>query len=990
MMPPPPRQAFSSSSSSSSSSGAAELYQIYRATVVKVVKVGAVVRLDDVRQEPNEALVHVSLMGAPRTRVEDPSRIVQRGQKVWVKVISTVGKLSLSMRDCDQETGRDIMPQRQRGYNDTLAAGAPAEASGERLSQTLAGEDQRYKDAAAQGGAGRMKAQFGDYERWEIEQLKRSGVLAAEDHPDLDDERGVLGFEETEEQLDIELNDAEPAFMRGKARLALADAAGGGGEAVKVVRMPEGSLHRASLEQAQLAKGRRELKQAQEQEMLESMPKDLSTPWHDPMAAAGERHLAEELRGIGLAQSLAEKPEWKLKAQGKGIAFGFANKGTLQEQRAGLPIFRLKEQLMGAMSAHQVLIVVGETGSGKTTQMTQYMHELGFSRRGVIGCTQPRRVAAVSVAKRVAEEFGARLGEEVGYNIRFDNCSCEKTLIKYMTDGMLMREYLADNRLSRYSALMLDEAHERTIHTDVLFGLLKGLLRRRKDLHIIITSATLDADKFSSYFFECPIFRIPGRTFPVEILYTREAETDYLDAALITVQQIHIKEPPGDILLFLTGQEEIDTACEVLHNRMKKLGRAVPELHILPVYGALPSEMQTRIFEPAPVGSRKCVIATNIAEASLTIDGIFYVVDPGFCKQNIHNAKTGMDNLVIVPISQASANQRAGRAGRTGPGKCYRLFTEQAYQNEMLPSPIPEIQRSNLGNVVLSMKAMQIDDLLAFDFMDPPPVQTLVSAMDLLYALGALDDDGLLTRLGRKMAEFPLEPKIAKMLIMSVSLRCSEEILTVASMLSVDNIFYRPKDKQAQADTAKAKFFQPEGDQITLLAVYQAWKKSGFSNQWCFEHYIQARTMSRVEEIRRQLVGILDRYRMDIITCGRDWNRVRMAIVSGYFTNAAKRDPQEGYRTMTDGQVVYMHPASALFNKNPEWVIYHELVMTTKEWMRNTMTIEPKWLLELAPKFYKQADANKMSRNKRREKIEPLFDKYAPTQDAWRLSQRRG
>jgi ATP-dependent RNA helicase DHX8/PRP22 len=963
---------------------------------MKVVQTGAVVRLDGITEGPNEALVHVSLMGAPRTRVEDPSKVVQRGQQVYVKVISKTGKLSLSMRDCDQATGKDLMPQRQAGYKEGSSTSSSSENS---LSQTLAGEDARFKEVAEQQGAGRMKAQFGDYERWEIAQLKRSGVLAAEDHPDLDDERGVLGFEETEEQLDVELNDATPGFMQGHSRLALqtsssssasSSASSSSSEPVKVIRMPEGSLHRASLEQAQLAKGRRELKQAQEQELLESMPKDLSTPWHDPMAAAGERHLAEELRGIGLAQNFSEKPEWKLKAQGKGVAFGFANKGTMQQQRESLPIFRLKEQLLGAMAAHQVLIVVGETGSGKTTQMTQYMAELGFAKRGIIGCTQPRRVAAVSVAKRVAEEYGARLGEEVGYNIRFDNCSCEKTIIKYMTDGMLMREYLADHRLSRYSCLMLDEAHERTIHTDVLFGLLKGLLRRRKDLHIIVTSATLDADKFSSYFFECPIFRIPGRTFPVEILYTREPETDYLDAALITVQQIHIKEPPGDILLFLTGQEEIDTACEVLHNRMKKLGRMVPELHILPVYGALPSEMQTRIFEPAPVGSRKCVVATNIAEASLTIDGIYYVVDPGFCKQNIHNAKTGMDNLVIVPISQASANQRAGRAGRTGPGKCYRLFTEMAYQNEMLPSPIPEIQRSNLGNVVLSMKAMQIDDLLAFDFMDPPPVQTLVSAMELLYALGALDDDGMLTRLGRKMAEFPLEPKIAKMLIMSVSLKCSEEILTVASMLSVDNVFYRPKDKQAQADTAKAKFFQPEGDQITLLAVYDSWKNSGFSNQWCFEHYIQARTMSRVEEIRRQLVGILDRYKMDVITCGRDYNRVRMAIVSGYFRNAAKRDPQEGYRTMTDGQVVYMHPASALFNKNPEWVIYHELVMTTKEWMRNTMTIEPKWLLELAPKFFKQADAGKMSRNKRREKIEPLFDKYAPTQDAWRLSQRRG
>lgn len=249
--------------------------------------------------------------------------------------------------------------------------------------------------------------------------------------------------------------------------------------------------------------------------------------------------------------------------------------------------------------------------------MTQYMGELGLTSKGMIGCTQPRRVAATSVAKRVAEEFGCQLGQEVGYAIRFEDCTSPETVIKYMTEGMLMREYLADNDLMKYSAIMLDEAHERTINTDVLFGLLKDLLRKRKDFKVIVTSATLDAEKFSNYFFECPIFTIPGRTFPVEILYTKDPETDYLDACLITVMQIHLSEPEGDILLFLTGQEEIDTASEILYQRIKSLGALAPELIILPVYGALPSEMQSRIFEPAPPGSRKCVLATNIAEASL-------------------------------------------------------------------------------------------------------------------------------------------------------------------------------------------------------------------------------------------------------------------------------------------------------------------------------------------------------------------------------------
>ncbi|CAF90919.1 unnamed protein product, partial [Tetraodon nigroviridis] len=305
-----------------------------------------------------------------------------------------------------------------------------------------------------------------------------------------------------------------------------------------------------------------------------------------------------------------------------------------------------------AVHDNQILIVIGETGSGKTTQITQYLAEAGYTGRGKIGCTQPRRVAAMSVAKRVSEEYGCCLGQEVGYTIRFEDCTSPETVIKYMTDGMLLRECLIDSELGQYAIIMLDEAHERTIHTDVLFGLLKKTVQKRTDMKLIVTSATLDAVKFSQYFYEAPIFTIPGRIFPVEMLYTKEPETDYLDASLITVMQIHLTEPPGDILVFLTGQEEIDTACEILYERMKSLGPDVPELIILPVYSALPSEMQTRIFDPAPPGSRKVVIATNIAETSLTIDGIYYVVDPGFVKQKVYNSKTGIDQLVVTPISQ--------------------------------------------------------------------------------------------------------------------------------------------------------------------------------------------------------------------------------------------------------------------------------------------------------------------------------------------------
>jgi ATP-dependent RNA helicase DHX8/PRP22 len=363
-----------------------------------------------------------------------------------------------------------------------------------------------------------------------------------------------------------------------------------------------------------------------------------------------------------------EQSEWKQKIFNNATSFGRITSLSMKEQRESLPIFKLRDTIIQAVDGNQVLVVVGDTGSGKTTQMTQYLAEEGFCNRGMIACTQPRRVAAMSVAKRVAEEVGCRLGDAVGYTIRFEDCTSPETKIKYMTDGMLLRECLIDSKLSKYSVILLDEAHERTMATDVLFGLLKGTVRQRPDLKLIVTSATLDAEKFSTYFFNCPILTIPGRTYPVEVLYAKDPEPDYMDSALITVMQIHLSEPPGDVLLFLTGQEEIDTAAEILYDRMKALGSMVPELIILPVYSALPSEMQSKIFDPAPPGARKVVIATNIAETSITIDGIYYVVDPGFVKQNSYDHKLGMDTLVVVPISQAQARQRSGRAGRTGPG----------------------------------------------------------------------------------------------------------------------------------------------------------------------------------------------------------------------------------------------------------------------------------------------------------------------------------
>merc|ERR1719266_2626285 len=742
--------------------------------------------------------------------------------------------------------------------------------------------------------------------------------------------------------------------------------------------------------QGALSKERRETKMTEQQQQSEQ-PTASNRNWADPLrkAEGDEATQNTSMAKLNTMNPVDDMPEWKKHIIGgsKG-SYGRKTTMTILEQRQSLPIYKLKDELIRAINDNQILIVVGETGSGKTTQMTQYMAECGFAARGKIGCTQPRRVAAMSVAKRVAEEYGCLLGQEIGYTIRFEDCTTNETIIKYMTDGMLLRECLIDSEMKAYSMIMLDEAHERGISTDVLFGLLKKAVKLRPELKLIVTSATLDAVKFSEYFFEAPIFSIPGRTFPVEILYSREPETDYLDASLITIMQIHLNEPPGDILLFLTGQEEIDTACEVLFERMKSLGSDVPELIILPVYSALPSEMQSRIFDPAPPGSRKVVVATNIAETSLTIDGIFYVVDPGFVKQKVYNSKTGMDSLVVTPISQAAAKQRAGRAGRTGPGKTYRLFTERAYRDEMLPTPVPEIQRTNLAATVLQLKAMGINDLIGFDFMDAPPVEAMIHALELLHVLSALDDEGLLTRLGRRMAEFPLEPNLSKMLIMSVNLQCSDEILTIVSMLSVQNVFYRPKEKQQLADQKKAKFNQPEGDHVTLLAVFNSWKTNKFSAAWCYENFVQQRTLKRAQDVRKQLLGIMDRHKLDVVSCGKSTTRVQKAICSGFFRNAAKKDPQEGYRTLVDSQIVSIHPSSSLFHRQPEWVVFHEVVQTTKEYMREVTAVDAKWLVEFAPAFYKHSDPTKLSKFKQTQRIEPLFNKFEEP-NSWRISRTR-
>ena len=609
------------------------------------------------------------------------------------------------------------------------------------------------------------------------------------------------------------------------------------------------------------------------------------------------------------------------------------------------------------------MVFVGETGSGKTTQIPQFVlfDDQPQAQRKLVACTQPRRVAAMSVAQRVANEMDVTLGDEIGYSIRFEDVTSQKTILKYMTDGMLLREAMNDHDLKRYSTIILDEAHERTLATDTLMGLLKEVALRRPDLKIVIMSATLDAQKFQTYFNDAPLLPVPGRTHPVEIFYTQEPERDYVEAALRTVLQIHATEPEGDILLFLTGEEEIEDACRKITLEADEMIREADAgpLKTYPLYGTLPPAQQQRIFDPAPPPrkpggrpGRKCIIATNIAETSLTIDGIVYVVDPGFSKQKVYNPRIRVESLLVSPISKASAQQRAGRAGRTRPGKCFRLYTEAAFKKELIEQTYPEILRSNLSATVLDLKKLGIDDLVHFDLMDPPAPETLMRALEELNYLACLDDDGNLTTLGRLASEFPLDPALAVMLISSPEFYCSNEILSLTALLSVPQIFVRPASARKRADEMKNLFAHPDGDHLTMLNVYHAFKGSQAQanpKQWCHDHFLSLRALQSADNVRLQLRRIMEREELELVSTPFEdkkyYENIRRALVAGFFMQVAKKDTSgKTYVTVKDNQNVLLHPSTVL-GQESEWVVYNEFVLTTKNYVRTVTAVKPEWLL---------------------------------------------
>lgn len=686
-------------------------------------------------------------------------------------------------------------------------------------------------------------------------------------------------------------------------------------------------------------------------------------------------HDQGEFKGLIRHQTTAEQAQ-KLEDGPKNPFTGhdFTTKYfDILKTRRDLPVHAQREEFLKIFHSTQIMVFVGETGSGKTTQIPQFVlyDEMPHLTGKQVACTQPRRVAAMSVAARVADEMDVELGEEVGYNIRFENNSGPKTILKYMTDGMLLREAMEDHDLTRYSCIILDEAHERTLATDILMGLLKQVSVRRPDLKIIIMSATLDAEKFQNYFNNAPLLAVPGRTHPVEIYYTPEFQRDYLDAAIRTVLQIHATEGEGDILLFLTGEEEIEDACRKISLEGDELVREqnCGPLKVYPLYGSLPPHQQQKIFEPAPTNpnpngrpGRKVIISTNIAETSLTIDGIVYVVDPGFSKQKVYNPRVKVESLLVSPISKASAQQRAGRAGRTRPGKCFRLYTEEAFKKELIEQSYPEILRSNLSSTVLELKKLGIDDLVHFDFMDPPAPETMMRALEELNYLQCLSDEGDLTALGRLASQFPLDPMLAVMLIGSPAYSCSEEILTIVAMLSVPNVFVRPALARKRADEAKLSFAQADGDHLTLINVYEAFISPEASeigtHKWCRDNFLSYRSLTSAKNVRNQLQRLMQKYDLQLISQYNQvsefeyWENVKKALVAGFFMQVAKKKlGNKGYLTVKDNQDVLIHPSTVL-SKEGEWLIYNEFVLTSKNYIRTVTVVKPEWLVEIAPKYY--------------------------------------
>lgn len=680
-------------------------------------------------------------------------------------------------------------------------------------------------------------------------------------------------------------------------------------------------------------------------------------------------------------------------------AFNFSH-APLAQQRMLLPIYKHKKQILYAMEHFGVVVIVGETASGKSTQIPQYLWENGWCDHGFQAvCTQPRRIAAQTLAQRVTKEMGeARVGTTVGYSVRFDHQSSASTAIIYMTDGMLLREAtLQDPLLSRYSVVMVDEAHERNLNSDALMGLLKKIRRKRPDLRIVVCSATIDAEDFLDFFVapktqkrrrrkrrwdnpeptsgtepdhstttdQGTIISVDGRQHSVDILYLEQPTSNYIRCTVETALKIS-KETAGgggDILCFLPSGEDVDQAIRMAQDHLDQDPQQYNQLAFLPLYSSLPYHLQARVFQqPKRQQQRRIIFSTNLAETSVTVPRITHVIDSGFVKLPMFDPKTQFDRLIVVPTSHASAQQRAGRAGRLQAGQCYRLYTEDFYRTKMEAATPPEILRTNLTSFILTLKALGVDNILAFELMDLPGVDALSHGLESLYALGALNDQTGLTTLGWDMSSFPTEPRVSRMLLQSFEEECTREMAGVASVLQVRSIFLTPRQKQrGDWEAAMSQIADSSGDHVTYVNALIEQDEQNFTREECQERFLDYVALRRVVEVRKQLLGMLKRRRgripsLGLATLEEKSRAIRKCVTAGFFLQVAKLHTDGKYYTIHNPVLVTPTPTSIFqsHGMHSEYICFCETQDGSRGGMelRSVSAIDPRWLRELAPHYW--------------------------------------
>jgi RNA helicase HrpA len=612
-----------------------------------------------------------------------------------------------------------------------------------------------------------------------------------------------------------------------------------------------------------------------------------------------------------------------------------------------LPVYEQKSRILDALQDNQVIVVESPTGSGKTTQIPVILHEAGYSSNGVIGVTQPRRIAALSVSEFIARQMGVSLPGLIGYKMRFEDKTDQSTVVKIMTDGILLQEMKLDPSLSRYSVIMVDEAHERSLNIDFILGLLKRVLEARPEFKVIVSSATINAEVFSAYFGDCPVVKIETQLYPVTIVWEPPTVEGNQDALTDKIEQIINRiigdKREGDILVFLPGERAIKDCMQRL-----AFSESRNRIHIVPLYARLGKDEQERVFDKAPLGKRKIIISTNIAETSVTIDGVTSVIDSGQAKLNFYNPKTYTASLVQVPISKASCNQRKGRAGRTAPGFCYRLYSRDDFENRSLFT-MEEIYRTDLSEVVLRMAELGITDFERFDFISKPPRSGILGAMDILNLLEALNPDRTLSTVGQMMCAFPLLPRLSRMIVEAIMKYPDvvEEVLIASAFLSTQSPYILPPGEEMEARRAHHAFRDPAGDFVSYLRMYKAFKEAKHKAKFCEKSYLDERTMLEILRIKEQIEMIVHELGVPIASGGSPEDYL-CAVSRGLIQFVCARQDRGLFSTLT-AERVQIHPGSVMYRENPDYIVAGEIVRTTRMYAMSVSPLNRRMLARISP-----------------------------------------